>query len=158
MVSCLELSILLETSALSSSTSLTGNQLSLPVQAQPREVIYLEVCVGSPSLSPRDVSGLTSTALLLPITAAEAGAGLVPPAVATHLLGDAGAILILIMLFMAIVSTGSSESIAVSSLVAYDIYREYFNPEASGADILESFPYRDHRLQPFRGLLFYRFG
>lgn len=80
--------------------------------------------------------GLTSTALLLPITAAEAGAGLVPPAVATHLLGDAGAILILIMLFMAIVSTGSSESIAVSSLVAYDIYREYLNPEATGADIL----------------------
>lgn len=40
------------------------------------------------------------------------------------------------MLFMAIVSTGSAESIAVSSLVAYDIYREYINPEATGAQIL----------------------
>lgn len=73
---------------------------------------------------------------MLPITADEAGSGLVPPAVATHLLGNAGSILILIMLFMAIVSTGSAESIAVSSLVAYDIYREYFNPEATGKQIL----------------------
>ena len=81
--------------------------------------------------------GLASTALLLPITATEAGNGLVPPAVAEHLLGDTGAVLILIMLFMAIVSTGSAESIAVSSLVSYDIYREYFNPEATGEDILK---------------------
>eukprot|EP00529_Nitzschia_sp_RCC80_P014810 CAMPEP_0113486738 /NCGR_PEP_ID=MMETSP0014_2-20120614/25149_1 /TAXON_ID=2857 /ORGANISM="Nitzschia sp." /LENGTH=717 /DNA_ID=CAMNT_0000380415 /DNA_START=112 /DNA_END=2265 /DNA_ORIENTATION=- /assembly_acc=CAM_ASM_000159 len=80
--------------------------------------------------------GLTSTALMLPITADEAGSGLVPPAVATHLLGTAGSVLILIMLFMAIVSTGSAESIAVSSLVAYDIYREYVNPEATGKQIL----------------------
>jgi urea-proton symporter len=80
--------------------------------------------------------GLSSTALVLPINADEAGAGLVPPAVAQHLLGDAGAILILIMLFMAIVSTGSAESIAVSSLVVYDIYREYINPDATGEQIL----------------------
>lgn len=80
--------------------------------------------------------GLASTALMLPITRGEAGSGLVPPAVADNLLGDAGAVLILIMLFMAIVSTGSAESIAVSSLVAYDIYREYINPEATGKQIL----------------------
>lgn len=80
--------------------------------------------------------GLTSTALMLPIDSNEAGSGLVPPAVAAHLLGDVGAVLILIMLFMAIVSTGSAESIAVSSLVSYDIYREYMNPEATGAQIL----------------------
>jgi Na+/proline symporter len=73
---------------------------------------------------------------MLPITASEAGAGLVPPAVATHLLGEAGSALILVMLFMAIVSTGSAESIAVSSLIAYDVYRQYMNPEATGADIL----------------------
>jgi Na+/proline symporter len=73
---------------------------------------------------------------MLPITSAEAGSGLVPPAVADFLMGDTGCVLILIMLFMAIVSTGSAESIAVSSLVAYDIYREYFNPEATGKQIL----------------------
>ena len=80
--------------------------------------------------------GLASTALQLPITSGEAGSGLVPPAVATHLLGDAGSALILIMLFMAIVSTGSAESIAVSSLMAYDVYRQYINPEATGPQIL----------------------
>jgi urea-proton symporter len=68
--------------------------------------------------------GLASTALM------------VPPAVATELLGDAGGVLILIMLFMAIVSTGSAESIAVSSLIAYDVYREYMNPQATGEQIL----------------------
>jgi len=80
--------------------------------------------------------GLASTALMLPITKGEAGNGLVPPAVATHLLGDIGSVLILTMLFMAIVSTGSAESIAVSSLVSYDIYREYINPDATGEQIL----------------------
>jgi len=80
--------------------------------------------------------GLASTALMLPINKDEAGSGLVPPAVADHLMGTAGAALILIMLFMAIVSTGSAESIAVSSLVAYDIYREYINPDATGKQIL----------------------
>lgn len=59
-----------------------------------------------------------------------------PPAVATELMGSAGSALILIMLFMAIVSTGSAESIAVSSLVSYDIYREYINPQADGEQIL----------------------
>ena len=81
--------------------------------------------------------GLASTALMLPITAGEAGSGLVPPAVATELMGTAGAGLVLVMLFMAIVSTGSAESIAVSSLVAYDIYREYINPNATGDQILK---------------------
>merc|ERR1712045_819518 len=61
---------------------------------------------------------------------------LYPPAVATHLMGKSGSALILTMLFMAIVSTGSAESIAVSSLVAYDIYREYWNKDADGKQIL----------------------
>lgn len=73
---------------------------------------------------------------MLPISSDEAAKGLVPPAVATELLGTSGSILILVMLFMAIVSTGSSESIAVSSLIAYDVYREYINPEATGEQIL----------------------
>jgi len=80
--------------------------------------------------------GLTSAALMLPVTADEAGSGLVPPAVADYLMGGAGGILILIMLFMAITSTGAAESIAVATLVAYDIYRTYFNPQASGEKIL----------------------
>jgi len=80
--------------------------------------------------------GLAGVAFQLPITASEAGSGLVPPAVATHLFGSAGSIMMTVMLFMAIVSTGSAEGIAVSSLVAYDIYRTYINPQADGKRIL----------------------
>ena len=81
--------------------------------------------------------GLAGVALELPISAAEAGSGLVPPAVATHLFGSAGGIMIAIMLFMAIVSTGSAESIAVSSIITYDIYGTYFNKECTSDDILK---------------------
>merc|ERR1712232_193511 len=80
--------------------------------------------------------GLCALALQLPISASEAGAGLVPPAVATHLFGKGGSVMMAIMLFMAITSTGSAEGIAVSSLVAYDIYKAYINPEATGKQIL----------------------
>merc|ERR550537_1544142 len=81
--------------------------------------------------------GLCALALQLPIKSSEAGAGLVPPAVATHLFGSAGATMMAIMLFMAITSTGSAEGIAVSSLVAYDIYKAYCNPAATGKQILK---------------------
>jgi len=42
----------------------------------------------------------------------------------------------MVQLTMAILSTGSAECIAVSSLVSYDIYRAYFKPEATGQQIL----------------------
>lgn len=80
--------------------------------------------------------GLASVALDLPITKSEAGAGLVPPAVAVHILGKSGAVWITIMLFMAVTSTGSAELIAVSSLFAYDFYRTYINPKATGKQII----------------------
>jgi SSS family transporter len=80
--------------------------------------------------------GLYGVAFQLPITAAEAGSGLVPPAVATHLFGKFGSAMMATMLFMAITSTGSAEGIAVSSLVAYDIYKTYLNPQATGNQIL----------------------
>merc|ERR1719240_1350400 len=37
---------------------------------------------------------------------------------------------------MAIISTGSAEAIAVSSLISYDIYKPYFNPKANGDDVI----------------------
>lgn len=80
--------------------------------------------------------GLGALALDLPITASEASHGLVPPATAIALMGKAGSVLLLTMLFMAVTSAGSSELIAVSSLCTYDIYRTYINPEASGKQIL----------------------
>lgn len=81
--------------------------------------------------------GLGALALDLPLTASEAGRGLVPPATAIALMGKGGAVLLLTMLFMAVTSAGSSELIAVSSLCTYDIYRTYINPNATGKQILK---------------------
>jgi urea-proton symporter len=52
-------------------------------------------------------------------------------------MGTGGCLLILIMLFMAVVSTGAAELIAVSSVVAYDVYRTYINPRATGKQIVD---------------------
>mmetsp|Transcript_26232 Transcript_26232/g.84703 ORF Transcript_26232/g.84703 Transcript_26232/m.84703 type:complete len:650 (+) Transcript_26232:122-2071(+) len=80
--------------------------------------------------------GLASNALNVKLSSDEAGSGLAPPAAAIVLLGQGGGILIIIMLFMAITSTGSAECIAVASLVAYDIYRKYINPDCTGQQLL----------------------
>ncbi|KAL4858304.1 Urea-proton symporter DUR3 [Chlorella vulgaris] len=80
--------------------------------------------------------GLASVAMDLPLTASEAGDGLVPPAVAVYILGKSGAVWLTIMLFMAVTSTGSAELIGVSALFSYDIYRTYINPKATGKDII----------------------
>lgn len=80
--------------------------------------------------------GLASVALSLPITEDEADKGLVPPAAAFHLMSQGGAALVLVMLFMAVTSSGASEQIAFSSIVAYDIYRTYINPNCSGRTVI----------------------
>ena len=81
--------------------------------------------------------GLGARAAGLPITSAEAGSGLVPPATAVYLMGSVtGSWLIALMLLMAVTSTANSELIAVSSLIAYDIYRTYINPKATGKQIV----------------------
>ena len=97
--------------------------------------------------------GLATVALDLPVTGDEAGAGLVPPAIATHLMGKGGAAAITVMLFMAIVSTGSAEQIAVSSLFAYDVYRKYIKPNATGEDILRVSRYGVVAFGVFMGIL-----
>jgi Na+/proline symporter len=80
--------------------------------------------------------GLGARALDLPLTAAEAGAGLVPPAVAVHLMGAGGGFLLVFQLFMAVTAAGSAEQIAVSSLFAYDVYRDYINKKATGKQLV----------------------
>jgi Na+/proline symporter len=55
--------------------------------------------------------GLASRALDLPITSSEAGSGLVPPAVAVHMMGEGGAFLVAFQLFLAITSTANSEQV-----------------------------------------------
>merc|ERR1719387_2850125 len=63
------------------------------------------------------------------IDAGASGSGLTPARVLSHILGGGGAFILLLQLFMAITSTGSAEIIAVSSILTYDVYYEYLNPE-----------------------------
>ena len=81
--------------------------------------------------------GLTAIALDVDLTDQQAQMGLVVPAAATALMGEVGAIMVLTMLFMAVTSAGSAELIAVSSLVTYDLYRTYKNPNATGKQLVK---------------------
>lgn len=47
-------------------------------------------------------------------------------------MGKGGVVAVLLMLFQAITSAMSSETVAVTSLVTYDFYRSYVNPTATG--------------------------
>ncbi len=81
--------------------------------------------------------GLTAVALDVDLTPEQVQLGLVVPAAATALMGEVGAIMVLTMLFMAVTSAGSAELIAVSSLITYDIYRTYRNPNATGKKLVK---------------------
>ena len=81
--------------------------------------------------------GLTAVALDVDLTPEQVQLGLVVPAAATALMGEVGAILVLAMLFMAVTSAGSAELIAVSSIITYDIYRTYKNPNATGKQLVK---------------------
>ncbi|KAM0334469.1 hypothetical protein ACHAQA_001497 [Verticillium albo-atrum] len=70
------------------------------------------------------------------LTDAEVTAGLVLPNTAVALLGKGGALATLFLAFMAIMSTYSSELIAISSIYSYDIYKTYYNPAATGKQIM----------------------
>lgn len=80
--------------------------------------------------------GLAAKAFDLPITVSESGSGLVPAAVAVHLMGTGGAFLLLLQVFMAVISSASAEQIAVSTIFSYDIYRKYINPKATGKQMI----------------------
>ena len=81
--------------------------------------------------------GLTAVALGVSLTPEQVQLGLTVPAAASVLLGEVGAIMVLVMLFMAVTSAGSAELIAVSSLITYDVYRTYKNPQATGKQLLK---------------------
>jgi len=81
--------------------------------------------------------GLTAVALGVSLTPEQVQLGLTVPAAASVMMGEIGAIMVLVMLFMAVTSAGSAELIAVSSLITYDVYRTYSNPNASGKQLLK---------------------
>ena len=70
--------------------------------------------------------------------------GLVAPLVAQKLMGKTGEILMLLLLLMAVTSTGSAEVIAVTSILVYDIYQLYLKvSHARNNSSLSSVPH-DH--------------
>jgi hypothetical protein len=71
-----------------------------------------------------------------PLSAEQVGAGLSAPATAIALLGKGGAVLMLILLFMAVTSSTSAELIAVSSLLTFDVYKTYFRPNTTSTDLV----------------------
>ncbi len=81
--------------------------------------------------------GLTAVALGVSLTPEQVQLGLTVPAAASTLMGEVGAVMVLTMLFMAVTSAGSAELIAVSSLITYDVYRTYRNPNATGKQLLK---------------------
>ncbi|KAG1693505.1 Urea-proton symporter DUR3 [Nymphon striatum] len=79
--------------------------------------IALSIIHGEPLLTPNEVEQ-----------------GLVPAAVADKIMGKAGTILMLLMILVAVTSTGSAEVIAVTSLLVYDVYQIYLKPFRSTTD------------------------
>jgi hypothetical protein len=53
-------------------------------------------------------------------------AGLVPAVVAQEILGTQGALLILVIVVLAVISTASAEVMAVTSIIVHDLYEVYF--------------------------------
>ncbi|KIJ64934.1 hypothetical protein HYDPIDRAFT_89896 [Hydnomerulius pinastri MD-312] len=65
------------------------------------------------------------------LSSAQISAGLAAPAGVVTLLSKGGATAMLILLFMAVTSASSSEMIATSSILTFDIYQIHFRPDAS---------------------------
>ncbi|KAF2099950.1 Na+/solute symporter [Rhizodiscina lignyota] len=72
-----------------------------------------------------------------PLSLAQNNAGLSSPATAIALLGKGGAVLMLILLFMAVTSSTSAELIAVSSLLTFDVYKTYIKPDSSSHQLVQ---------------------
>ncbi|KAL4887667.1 Sodium:solute symporter family-domain-containing protein [Aspergillus karnatakaensis] len=72
------------------------------------------------------------------MTPSEVTSGLVLPYAAITIAGKGGAAAILLMIFMAVTSTLSAQVIAVSSILSFDVYREYFNKHATDREIIRA--------------------
>lgn len=69
-------------------------------------------------------------------TASQVSAGLAAAFSASTLLGQNGAVALLITLFMAVTSCASAELIAVSSILTFDIYKTYIKPTATPQNLI----------------------
>ncbi|OAX41821.1 urea transporter [Rhizopogon vinicolor AM-OR11-026] len=86
--------------------------------------------------SSQDPLSSNFTPLLAPLSQAAISEGLPASVAAAALLGQSGAAALLVLLFLAVTSATSAELIAVSSILTYDVYVRYINPEATEQQIL----------------------
>lgn len=70
------------------------------------------------------------------MTTSQVSSGLSAPFAAVALLGNHGAVALLLTLFMAVTSSSSAELIAVSSVFTFDVYKMYMNPLASPEQLI----------------------
>ncbi|BCS24403.1 sodium:solute symporter family protein [Aspergillus puulaauensis] len=70
------------------------------------------------------------------MTSSEVTNGLALPYAAIAVAGKGGAVAVLLITFMAVTSTLSAQIIAVSSIVAFDGYRTYWNHKASNDEVI----------------------
>jgi urea-proton symporter len=70
------------------------------------------------------------------MSATEISNGLVLPYSAVAIAGRGGAVAVLLITFMAVTSTLSAQVIAVSSIISFDIYRQYVNRRATDQDVI----------------------
>ncbi|KAI0163656.1 putative sodium/proline symporter [Pestalotiopsis sp. NC0098] len=66
----------------------------------------------------------------------EVSSGLAMPYAALSVMGNGGAFAVLLMVFMAVTSAMSSETVATTALLTYNFYHAYFNPKATGKQLL----------------------
>lgn len=71
-----------------------------------------------------------------PLTGTQIGAGLAGPFAATAILGHAGAAMYLIIVFMATTSAFSAQLVAVSTLMAFDLFKPYFRSHATNSEMM----------------------
>ncbi|KAF2707608.1 Na+/solute symporter [Pleomassaria siparia CBS 279.74] len=69
-------------------------------------------------------------------TTGQISSGLAAAYAAETLLGQGGAVALLIVLFMAVTSCASAELIAVSSLLTFDVYKAYIQPKATPEQLI----------------------
>ncbi|TFK53122.1 urea transporter [Heliocybe sulcata] len=90
-------------------------------------------CGTTLGLAARALSTLPDFQTLSP---SDVSAGLAGVQAVTYVMGKAGAVLALLLVFLSVTSALSAEMIAVATLLSFDVYRQYFRPDATSREIV----------------------
>ncbi|KAJ3826141.1 urea transporter [Lentinula raphanica] len=70
------------------------------------------------------------------LSSTDISAGLAAVEAVDYILGTAGSVLMLLLIFLSVTSALSAEMIATSTLLSYDVYRHYIRPNATSKQIV----------------------